>query len=83
MSTAAVVLRRGMRFESRVWLDPTYMPEHRPALCLVTAVRAGMVYYRPDYGLHDDGTPWLGSAACFPVEQTARWVGRVVEEPRP
>ena len=68
-------LSRGDRFTHRYWLHPANGPgERRPLLCIVTAVRGGWIYYRPDYGVHDDGTPWLGSAAKFGVDQVGDYV---------
>lgn len=67
-------LRRGDRFEHRRYLRPD---ENSPLVCVVTAVRQGVIYYRPDYGVHDDGTPWLGSPSYFPADQESRYVGKV------
>lgn len=68
-----MTLRRGDRFLHRRLLDPSRMPEKVPQLCLVTAVRQGVVHYRPDYGTHDDGSPWLGGGGYFPIEEIERW----------
>ena len=34
----------------------------QPLRCKITRIAQGVLYYRPHYGLHDDGTEWLGSA---------------------
>lgn len=68
-------LKVGDRFEHKHFLNPE---TRQPLVGLVTRIAGGIVYYRPDYGLHDDGTPWLGSAAYFPVEQQSRWVARII-----
>lgn len=68
-------LKVGDRFEHKHFLNPE---TRQPLVGLVTRIAGGIVYYRPDYGLHDDGTPWLGSAAYFPVEQESRWVARII-----
>lgn len=66
----AKTIKKGQRYISKVWLNPV---DNSPMVCLVTKVASGTVYYRGDYGKHDDGTPWLGSAAHFPIEQASRW----------
>ena len=70
-------LKRGTWFESRHWLNPA---DKSPLVCRVTKISAGTLYYRPVYGLHDDGTLWLGSPVCFPVEHFEKR-GRVVSPP--
>lgn len=37
----------------------------------VTKVAQGLVYYRPLYGKHDDGSDWLGSPAYIAAEKFA------------
>jgi hypothetical protein len=44
----------------------------------VTAVRLGAVYYRPDYGLHDDGTPWLGSPSYFSAADADKYATAII-----
>ena len=61
-------IKRGTRFLHAHFFDPSSMPNGAPLICVVTAVRSGTVYYRPDYGKHDDGTPWLGSPSYFALE---------------
>lgn len=67
-------LKRGTKFLHSRYLDVGKLPEKVPQLCVVTAIRQGAIYYRPVFGTHDDGTPWLGSPTYFPKEQTERWV---------
>lgn len=67
-------LRRGDVFEHKFWLDE----QHRPALCLVTAVRAGTVYYRTHHGSNPDGSIALGARRCFEVSDAAKYVGPVL-----
>jgi len=76
-----ISLRKDDLFEHRYWLDARHMPDKRPLLCIVTRVAQGTVYYRPFYGRHDDGTSWLGSSTHFPIKDTARYVGAVLETP--
>jgi hypothetical protein len=64
-------LKTGNRYVSRVWLNPT---DNSPLEMKVTRIAMGVVYYRPHYGLHDDGTEWLGAPASFPLEQAGKWI---------
>lgn len=54
-------LKRGDRYVSTVWLDQN----HQPLLVKITKVTSSAIYYRPDYGTHDDGSEWLGSPALI------------------
>jgi hypothetical protein len=67
-------VRAGERYESRVWLLP-YTTQ--PAIMKVTRVTKHAIYYRVDYGKHDDGSEWLGSPAWFEntPEAKAKWLG--------
>jgi hypothetical protein len=69
-----VKLKKGTKFLHSRYLDVGKLPEKVQLTCVITAVRMGVVYYRPVYGTHDDGTPWLGSPAYFPKEQAERWM---------
>jgi hypothetical protein len=64
-------LKKGDRFTHKHWLNSA---TNKPLECVVTKVARGCVYYRADYGQHDDGTPWLGSPAYFSIDQTPRYV---------
>jgi hypothetical protein len=74
-------MKRGTRFLHARILDASKMPEKVPQVCVVTRVARGTVYYRPDYGLLDDGSPWLGSPGSFPVGNTDRWVSEILPNP--
>ena len=67
--------KKGERYESTCWLSG----DGKPLVHLITRVAQGLVYYRADYGFHEDGAPWLGSPSSFPLEQTSRWLGRRLE----
>jgi hypothetical protein len=67
-------MEKGDLFQHAHWLDSSKMPEHVPLTCKVTKVERGMIYYRPYYGKHDDGSEWLGSPAYFPIEQIGHYV---------
>jgi len=67
---------RGTRFIHSRLLNPKF--DGTNLECLDTRVAGGVVYYRPNYGKHDDGTPWLGSAGKFPIEQWDKWVSSVL-----
>lgn len=71
-----MTIKPGERYESAVWLDA----DGKPLPHLITKVARGHVYYRPDYGAHEDGLPRLGNVSHFPVEQAGRWLGRKLEE---
>jgi hypothetical protein len=54
----------------RIYLHRHYMGEDRkPLPCKVTKIAQGIPYYRPYYGLHDDGSEWLGRAWYVLVEK--------------
>lgn len=55
-----MILRHGQFLFSKVWLNPE---NNKPLLMKITKVTKSAVYYRPYYGLHDDGTEWLGAPA--------------------
>lgn len=54
-------MKRGDTFTHSHWLTI----DHRQLRCVVTAVRLGIVYWRPVSG---------GGAMSFPIEQAARYV---------
>lgn len=66
--------RVGETYLHRRMLDPASLPNRVPLRVRITKVSRGTVYYRPDYGLHDDGTPWLGAPSCCPLEDVGRWL---------
>ena len=66
------MLKQGDIFTHRHWLDPDH--SNAPLRCKVTKIARGMVYYRPYYGLHDDGTEWLGALWKFELMNAARYV---------
>ena len=73
MSTPVPVLKRGVCFIHKRWLDGS---NNQPLKCQITRIARGLMYYRADYGLHDDGTPWLGAPYFIAVEDA----GKVIEE---
>ena len=73
----AQTFRRGTMFYHRHYRDPVH---GGPLRCVVTAIRGGVLYYRPDYGTHDDGTPWRGAPAYFPVEDAPRYASLIVSD---
>jgi hypothetical protein len=45
-----------------IYIHRHFMDERRtPLLCKVTRIAQGVAYYRPYYGVHEDGSEWLGS----------------------
>lgn len=66
-------LAKGDIFTHKHWLN-SMAPFGGALQCRVTKIARGVVYYRPIYGLHDDGTEWLGSPAYFPIEFASRYV---------
>lgn len=70
-------MKRGDLYRSTVWLNPDRSGE--TLIMEITRVAAGTIYYRPVYGLHDDGTRWYGSAARFVATDAARWLGEKVD----
>lgn len=71
-------LSKGAKFYHKRILDVQKFDGKSPQLCVVTKIAQGVIYYRCDYGQHDDGTPWTGTGGYFPIEQLDRWVGEVV-----
>lgn len=67
-------LKRGSTFLHRFWLDVSKAPAREPLRCRVTKVSGGSVYWRADYGKHDDGTEWLGSPMRFQLDDASRYV---------
>jgi hypothetical protein len=59
-------MKTGTIFTHKHYLTPDYSGEHLK--CKVTKVSQGVVYYRPFYGMHDDGSEWLGSPCYIPKE---------------
>lgn len=57
-------LKPGLIFEHKHWLDSS---TNAPLKCKVTRITRDRVYYRGYYGLHDDGSEWLGGGM---------WLGR-------
>jgi len=72
MTDTTFPLKQGDRFHHRRLLDASKLPRQVPQLCIVTAVRKGVIYYRPDYGIQD-GRPSYGSSSYFPIEEIHRW----------
>jgi hypothetical protein len=70
-----MTLKAGQRYKSTVWLNPA---TSEPQVMVITRIAGGAVYYRPDYGVHEDGTKWLGSAAKFAQVNAGRWLGEEV-----
>lgn len=68
-------MKKGERYTSKVWLHPE---TGAPLVMLITRIAQGVVYYRPDYGTHDDGSRWLGSSAYFTFESAAKYLGSKV-----
>lgn len=54
-------IKPGDRFTHRHWLNAM---DKQPLPCEVTKTTREGFYYRPVYGTHDDGTPWVGSS-CY------------------
>jgi hypothetical protein len=53
----ASTIKRGMLFSHKHYIDPA---DNKPLRCKVTRVAQGVVYYRPIYRKHDDGSEWCG-----------------------
>ena len=54
--------KAGDFFEHTKWLS--YL-DNKPLKCKITKVLKDYIYYRPYYGLHEDGSEWLGSCSYF------------------
>lgn len=67
-------MKQGTIFEHRNWLDTS----HRPLLCVVTAVRAGTVYWSiwPN-------PPGRRGRYYFDEAESARHVGSIIEGDHP
>ena len=72
--TAANQIYKGAYFTHSRWLDPDH--SNQPMRCKVTRVARGLVYYRPHYGWHDDGTEWLGNPWKFGIEDADKYFSR-------
>lgn len=59
--------KRGLRFEHAHWLDD----HNRPLACVVTAVRYGVVYWRPTDG---------GGATYIPMDDFPSIVKRILPD---
>ena len=62
-------MKRGATFIHRRFMNA----DRTPLRCRITRIAQGVIYYRPDYGTHDDGTPWLGSPSYFPTTDFERY----------
>lgn len=60
-----MAVKRGFLFAHRHFRDPA---DNKPLRCKVTRVAQGVVYYRPIFARHDDGTSWYGSPAYIEEE---------------
>ena len=71
--------KRGERYRSNVWLMPDYTQQTK-AIVKITKVTKHAIFYRPDYGYHEDGTLWLGSVIYIKntPEAIGRWLGEQV-----
>ena len=74
-NTNACRPKTGERYESTKWLNPE---TGGPLAVKITKIAGGTIYYRPDYGKHDDGSEWLGGPASIDntAESVGRWLGR-------
>lgn len=63
-------MKKGETYLSNVWRNY----DNQAIPMRITKIASGLVYYRPYYGKHDDGTDWLGSPAYFPIEQAHKWL---------
>lgn len=61
--------KRGDIFEHASFLSSAHLPERVPLKCKVTKVAQGVVYYRPFYGVHEDGSEWLGAPSYTPLDR--------------
>ena len=64
-------MKAGERYVSKVWISHE---NHQPITVKITKVTSSAIYYRPDYGLHNDGTEWLGSCAWITPDQIAKYL---------
>ena len=67
-------MKRGDHFFHKHWLNAEKLGQNELLECVVTRVAKGVIYYRPYYGIHDDGTPWLGSPSYFAEDHTEKYV---------
>ena len=67
-------MTKGQIFLHKRWLDAQFMPQRIPLRCIVTRIAQGVIYYRPLYGAHDDGTPWLGAPSYFPISDAHKYI---------
>lgn len=63
-------MKRGEYYLHRHYIDTNI---DMPLRCKVTRIAQGVVYYRPHYGYHEDGSEWLGSPAYFPIEDASKY----------
>ena len=75
-TSAAWNWKRGDVFKHAHFFSPDSMPNKIPLLCKVTKIAGGSIYFRPFYGLHDDGSEWLGSSSYLSVEMFVSEYGR-------
>lgn len=72
MKVADTDIKPGFQFIHARVLSPDYSGSHQEYR--VTRVARGTVYYRADYGKHDDGTDWLGGCECTPLDDFSKIV---------
>jgi len=63
-------IKVGSHYTSKVWLNT----DGTPTIMQITRITKSAIYYRPYYGLHDDGTDWLGSSAW--IENTPQKIAK-------
>lgn len=56
--------RRGLRFLHSTWLN---VEDHTPMTFEVSAIRKGLVYYRPIYKDGSTGKPYIDTIDNFPT----------------
>lgn len=61
---AGAAPRRGATFRHPYYQNPS---NNEQLLCKVTRIAYGVVYYRPVYGQHEDGSEWLGAPTYISV----------------
>jgi len=69
-------LKVGDYFYHKKWIDAK---GRGPLKCKITKIAHGVIYYRPHYDWHDDGTEWLGFPTYFPIGEIDYYVGEMTE----
>lgn len=59
--------KHGLHFTHKRFLEGDY--SGKPLECKITKVTRSTVYFRPYYGIHEDGSEWLGNPWYVTLEK--------------